>query len=60
MIWGIPVGNLQVMFALSALLQVVPLFLLRSLEDRQGLTPGQVLRAERQKWAQRLRRRKTS
>ena len=57
-VWGIPVGNLQVMFALSALLQVVPLFLLRGLEDRQGLTPGQVLRAERQKWAQLLRRRK--
>ncbi|MSR82546.1 MAG: MFS transporter [Candidatus Latescibacteria bacterium] len=58
-IWGIPVGNLQLMFALCALLQVVPLFLLRSLEDRQGLTPGQVLRAERQKWAQFLRRRQT-
>lgn len=58
MLWGLPVGNLQLMFGLSALLQVVPLLLVRSVTDRQPLTPGQVVRAERQRWAQLLRRRR--
>lgn len=55
-LWGIPVGNLQLMFALCAVLQLIPLLLLRAVDDHQCLTPGQVLRAERQAWAQLLRR----
>lgn len=57
-LWGLPLGNLQLMFALSALLLVGPLLLVRSIDDRQPLTPGQVLRAERQRWSQLLRRRR--
>ncbi len=56
--WDFPVGNLQLMFGLCALMQLVPLLLLRRVEDYRQMSATQVLRAERQHWAQLLRRRR--
>jgi MFS family permease len=33
-LWGLPVGNLQLLFALSALVQLAPLLLIRTIEDQ--------------------------
>ncbi|MCC7262314.1 MAG: MFS transporter [Candidatus Latescibacteria bacterium] len=57
-LWGFPLGNLQLMFGLCALLQVGPLLLLRSIEARQHRGPAQILEAERQRWTRLLRRRR--
>ena len=57
-LWGFPLGNLQLLFCLCALLQVGPLLLLRSIETRQHRGPAQILEAERQRWTRLLRRRR--
>jgi len=54
-VWGLELGNLQVMFLLSAALHLGPLLLVGSLLAPRHLGPAQVLEAERRRWLRRLR-----
>ena len=40
---GVPIGNLQIIFALSALCRLIPMFLLRSVEDTRSISPRHLL-----------------
>ena len=40
---GVPMGNLQVVFALSALIRLVPLWILRGVDDKKGTTSRSLL-----------------
>ena len=44
-IWGIPMGNLQVAFLLSAVLQVGPIFLLRFVQESRSVSLRELLGA---------------
>ena len=44
-VWGMPMGNLQVAFLLSAVLQVGPIFLLRFVQESRSVSLRELLGA---------------
>jgi len=40
---GVPIGNLQIIFALSALCRIIPMFLLRSVKDNRSVSSRDLL-----------------